>query len=159
VLDGASVSSSTYTDLLAADDAMAADIGDLQDDIAALAAVDASLQSQINAIDVSALGFKKLIRVTYTGSSNVLAADDGKAHYKTDGTAVNVPTGLDVEQLTTIVNNSASAMDLTFTGSVAYLQDGAGASGTTYSILPRSTATIWHAATNVWFLSGPVEAA
>jgi hypothetical protein len=136
VLDGASVSGLTLDDVL---ERLAA------------------LESDVT--DISELGYKALKRVTYTGSGNVVEADNGKSHYKTDGTAVNVPTGLAVEFLTTIANNSASVMSLTFTGSTAYLQDGSGDSGTSFTIPARSTATIWQPATNIWFVSGPVEAA
>jgi hypothetical protein len=110
-------------------------------------------------LDTSVFGYKSLRRNTYTGSSNVLSSDNGKAHYKTDASAVNVPTGLAVETLVTIVNNNASSMSLAFTGSTAYLQDGDSTSGAAWTIAPRSSATIWHADTNVWLLSGAVAAA
>lgn len=135
VLDGASVSGVTLDDVL---ERLAA------------------LEAEVEDLDTSELGFKSLKRNSYTGSSNVLSADNGKAHYKTDGTGVTVPTGLPVEQLTTIVNNSDDEMELAFTGSTAYLQDGEATSGDAWTIAPRGTATIWHADTNVWFLSGTV---
>lgn len=109
--------------------------------------------------DTSTLGYKSLKRNVYTGSSNVLSSDNGKAHYKSDHSSVTVPTGLPVEFLCTVVNNSASSMPLAFSGSTAYMQDGLATSGTSFNVLPRGTATIWQADTNVWFLSGTVEAA
>jgi hypothetical protein len=135
VLDAAAVSDSQYDAIL--------------ERLAALEALNG---------DTSAFGFKALKRVTYTGASDVTEADNGKAHYKTDATDVNVPTGLPLEFLCTVANNSDDVMTLTFDGT-AYLQDGSGDSGASFTVPARCTATVWQPSTDTWFLSGPITAA
>jgi hypothetical protein len=108
-------------------------------------------------VDTSPFGYKSAKRNAYTGTSNVLSADNGKWHYKTDGTAVTVPSTLDDEFMCTIINMNASALSLTM-AQTAYIQDGSGDSGTAFSILPRGTATVVKVG-SVWLVSGTVEAA
>jgi hypothetical protein len=133
VLDGAAVSGVTLDDVLARLAVLETEIG-----------------------DTSLLGYKAMRRNTYTGASDVLEADNGKTHYKTDHTTVNVPDTLPVEFLSTVANDSASDMTLTF-AATAYLQDGSGTTGTSFVIPAYSTATIWKPSTR-WFVSGPITA-
>lgn len=85
------------------------------------------------------LGFKALKHVPYIGSSTVSILDNGRSHYKTDGTAVAVPNTLPVEYLTTIINNSDSDMAVTFPSGVAYRQ-GIRDTGITSCTLPARNA-------------------
>jgi tail fiber protein len=181
VLDGATVTGYGLDLLLGADEALQAGLDEVQDDVnnldsqvegvtADLAALTivvnghtvsiADLQDQIDVLapDVSDFGYKALKRNAYTGASEVLAADEGKAHAKTDGTAVNVPTGLADEFLCTVINNSSSSMALTFEDT-AYLQDGSGDAAASYNIMPRGTATLAKVSSTEWYVSGTVEAA
>lgn len=105
------------------------------------------------------IGFKAMKQVPYTGSSVVLLADNGKSHFKTDGTGVTVPNTLPSTFLSTIINHSASVMNITFDSGVAIDQstdDVAGAA--TYTLAAKKTATIMKVASGVWYISGNVTA-
>lgn len=99
-------------------------------------------------------GFKALRRNSYTGVSVVNAADLGKAHYKTDGTAVSVPDTLPVEFLTTVINNSDSAMSVQFATGTCYLQ-GSPTPVSSVSLGARSLLSVAKADTATWMASGP----
>lgn len=99
-------------------------------------------------------GFKALKRNAYTGASTVLAADNGKAHYKTDSTGVTVPNSLPLEFLCTLANYSGSPMTITFTGGTARLQGDAGTAYATWTLASWNTLNIWKAADGGWLISG-----
>lgn len=100
-------------------------------------------------------GYKSLRQQLYTGSSTMLATDNGRAHYKTDGTAVAVPSTLKVEFLSSIINNSASPMSLSFPSGGAILQGSTDtAQHTNWSIFPRNIVSLTHVSPGVWFISG-----
>lgn len=106
--------------------------------------------------DSSQLGFKALKRNTYTGSSTVLSVDNGKAHFKTDGTSVTVPDSLPVEFLCTIANMSDAAMSIAFTGIASAVLQGSDDTGGygLWELAQWNTLTIWRAATGLWLISG-----
>jgi hypothetical protein len=101
------------------------------------------------------LGFKDLKKVIYTGASTVQQTDRGRAHFKTDGSAVTVPNTLRNEFLCSIVNYSANEMTVTFTGGTARLQ---GATDSTandqWTLAAWNTLHIWKAADGGWLISG-----
>lgn len=134
VLDGASVSS----------------IG-LDSILERLAALEATAPG-----DGGQLGFKSLKRNVYSGSSTVLSTDNGKAHFKTDGTSVTVPDTLPVEFLCTVANLSDNTMYLEFTGDAfARLQGSDDTSSLAYwALSPWNTLTIWRASPDQWLISG-----
>lgn len=99
------------------------------------------------------VGFRSLRQNVYTTASVVIADDNGKAHYKTDGTGVVVPDTLPVGFITSIVNDSDSPMGVNFTGETAYVQ-GSAASGVTFALQARQVLTITKVATTRWFISG-----
>jgi hypothetical protein len=102
-------------------------------------------------------GYKSLRRQLYTGASSVNVTDNGRAHYKTDGTAVSVPSTLKDEFLCTIINDSASVMSLSFPSGGAILQGSAdNALHTNWTLFPRNLASITHVRPGVWFISGKV---
>lgn len=111
------------------------------------------------AIDLSPYGFKGMWRNTYTGASTVQPEDNGKAHYKTDGTGVTVPADMADTQMTTIINNSASSMTVTVE-QTTYRQ---GATVTTiapdgtFTILPRGTATVLKISDTECLVSGALS--
>lgn len=102
----------------------------------------------------SEMGFKALKHVPYTGASTILAADNGKAHYKTDATAVTVPNTLPNEFLTTIINHNAANMNIAFTAAVAYVQGTVLAPSASFTLAPYNTLTITKIASGVWYVSG-----
>lgn len=100
-------------------------------------------------------GYKSMRHVNYTGASTVLVIDNGRAHYKTDGTAVTVPSSLKEEFLTTIINDSNSNMSVSFPSGGAILQGAADSSLYTNWILsPYSLLSITHVSPGRWFISG-----
>ena len=100
-------------------------------------------------------GYKSLRQQTYTGASNVLLTDNGRAHYKTDGTSVAVPSTLKREFLGSIVNDSASSMTVTFPAGGAILQGSAdNALHTTWTLYPYNILSITHVRPGVWYISG-----
>lgn len=106
-------------------------------------------------LDTTEFGYKAIKRNQYVGASAVDAADNGKSHYKTDGTAVTVPNTLPVEFLSTIVNFSATSMTVTFTGGSARQQGAADITAkTTWTLSPWNTLSIWKAADGAWLISG-----
>ncbi len=101
------------------------------------------------------LGFKNMKQVPYTGASVVSDADSGRCHYKTDHTGVTVPDTLDVTFLSTIVNDSASPMSITFDDALAIMQGSDDFTGAaTWTLAPRNTLSIYHPANGRWFISG-----
>lgn len=104
---------------------------------------------------VDDLGFKDMKEVTYTGSSVVNIADRGKSHYKTDHTAVSVPNTLPRNFLSTIINDSTTAMNIAFDDAVAILQGSDDLVGKDAWVLsPRNTLSIMKVADGRWFISG-----
>ena len=102
-------------------------------------------------------GYKSLRHMSYTGPSSVLAIDNGRAHYKTDGTSVEVPSTLKVEFLSSIVNDSLSDMTITFPGGGAILQGAADSSVySTWLLSPNNLLSITHVSPGKWFISGKV---
>lgn len=103
-------------------------------------------------------GFKSLKRNLYTGSSSLNTLDNGRAHYKTDGTDVTITNAHAIEFLTTIVNNSDSPMTLTFSGCSAILQ-GSPDPGqfNVMTLSARNVATLWKPANGLWFISGLLQ--
>lgn len=100
-------------------------------------------------------GYKTLRKQPYTGASTVAVLDNGRAHYKTDGTAVAVPSTLKDEFMTSIINDSASNMSLSFPSGGAILQGSVDTTVyTNWIISPRNLVTIAHIRPGVWFLSG-----
>lgn len=103
------------------------------------------------------IGFRSMKQVAYTGVSTVLLADNGKAHFKTDGTAVTVPNTLAVGFLSTIINHSNSTLAVTFSSGVGVLQGaGAPAGAASWTLAAKSALTIMKVASGVWYISGPV---
>jgi len=102
------------------------------------------------------LGLKDLVHVSYTGSSTLLVADRGKAHYKEDGTGVTVPNTLAVGFLSTIINNSDDEMPIAFTAGVGYLQGSTDPSSALWLLAPRNTLTLTKMSSGVWFIAGLV---
>lgn len=99
------------------------------------------------------LGFKAMKQVPYTGASTLHAIDNGRSHYKTDGTDVAVPNTLPVEYLTTIINNSSTRLTVNVDG-LAYLQGTELAGVATFDIGKHNTATLTKVANGVWFVNG-----
>lgn len=100
-------------------------------------------------------GYKSMRHVPYTGASTVLLIDNGRAHYKTDGTAVSVPSTLKEEFLCSIINDNASNMTITFPGGGAILQGAADSSlYSTWTLAPYNLLNITHVTTGRWFISG-----
>jgi hypothetical protein len=110
-------------------------------------------------LDFSDLGYKALKQDPYTGESVVQSADNGKSHFKTDGTAVTVPNTLAVNFLTSITNHSADVMNVGFDSSVAYVQ-GAGSDTpvVTLQLDPHSILSLTKVVDGVFYVSGPVTA-
>lgn len=100
-------------------------------------------------------GYKSMRHQVYTGASTVLLIDNGRSHYKTDGTSVTVPDTLKTEFLTTIINDSASAMSVVFSGGGAYMQ---GSSDVTpysnWSLGAYSLLSMTKVGPGRWFVSG-----
>jgi len=100
------------------------------------------------------LGYKSLLKIPYTGASFVQIVDNGRSHYKTDGTSVNVPNSLRVDFLSTILNDSDLGMTVTFEGG-ARMQ---GVSDTTpaavWLLQPRSMLHITKISDAMWWISG-----
>lgn len=105
-------------------------------------------------------GYKSMRRQSYTGASSVLLIDNGRAHYKTDGTPVAVPSTLKEEFLSSIINDSASSMSITFPGGGAILQGAADSSlYSTWVLAPYNLVNITHVTAGRWFISGKVAVA
>jgi hypothetical protein len=107
--------------------------------------------------DTSTFGFKALRRNSYTGSSNVLSADNGRAHYKTDGTSVTVPAGLPDELMTTVINWSDDPMTVTFAENT-YLQLATPVLVAAAVVAPRGTLSLVKVGA-AWLASGTAEEA
>lgn len=100
-------------------------------------------------------GYKSMRQSVYTGASEVLLIDNGRAHYKTDGTSVAVPSTLKAEFLATIINDSASNMNITFSGGGAILQGAADSSlYSNWVLSPYNLLSITHVSPGRWFISG-----
>lgn len=106
-------------------------------------------------LDLSDLGFKALKHVPYTGASVVQPGDNGKAHYKTDGSTVTVPNTLPVEFLATIINDSMSVMNVGFDTAVGIMQGSTSTDGaTSWALQPRNVLSITKVADGRFFISG-----
>lgn len=102
-------------------------------------------------------GFKSLKQVVYSGPSVVNLADNGRSHFKTDGSAVVVPNTLPVQFLSTITNHSASSMNVTFSSAVGFLQAPTGGTNkASWTLQRNSFLQINKIANGVWYISGPV---
>lgn len=100
-------------------------------------------------------GYKSLKQQPYSTPSSVQIIDNGRSHYKTDGTSVAVPDSLKVTFLTTIINDSDDDMTVTFPDGIAILQgtsDSVGASS--YVLSPRSLLSLTKVAAGRWYISG-----
>lgn len=106
-------------------------------------------------LDLDTLGFKALQHVTYTDASVVALLDNGRSHFKTDGTPVTVPNTLPVSFLSTIVNHSAFSMTVGFDDGAAILQ-GSGSSELHVSLVldPFNTLSISKMEDGIWYASG-----
>ena len=104
---------------------------------------------------VDELGFKSMKQKLYTGPSIVTQFDNGRAHYKEDGSQVALPNSLNTAMLTTIVNYSEDPMPLSFIDGSARQQ---GAEDTTpyadWLIYPWNTVTVTKIKSGQWLLSG-----
>lgn len=102
-------------------------------------------------------GYKSLKQETYTGPSTLSIIDNGRSHFKTDGTSVYVPSTLKRTFLTTIINHSDSTMRVTFEGN-ARMQ---GSSDTTpasvWDLAPRSLLQLTHVEAGQWYISGKAD--
>lgn len=102
-------------------------------------------------------GYKSMRQQTYTGASSVLLLDNGRAHYKTDGTSVAVPSTLKTEFLCTIINHSNADMLVTFPGGGAVLQGSADTSAySSWLLSPYNMLNLTHVVQGVWYISGKV---
>lgn len=105
-------------------------------------------------------GFKSLKQVAYTGVSVVNTADNGRSHFKTDGTAVTVPNTLSDTFLSTITNHSSGYMNIAFDSAVAYMQGADTVDPkTSWTLDPYSFLQINKIATGVWYISGKATSA
>lgn len=103
-------------------------------------------------------GYKSMKHVAYTGPSSVLLLENGRSHYKTDGTSVAVPSTLKVEFLSSIINDSASNMTITFPGGGAILQGSADTTlYSTWVLAPYNLLNITHVSAGRWYISGKVQ--
>mgnify|MGYP000181522959 CR=1 FL=1 len=117
----------------------------------------AELQTYIDthlppAVDLDPYGFKEMVHVDYSNPSTVSTSDRGRAHCKTDGTSVFVPSTLSVGFTCNIINLGASAITVTFTDT-AYMQ-GTTDSKTSWSIPANQILHIHRAASGKWLISG-----
>jgi hypothetical protein len=104
------------------------------------------------------LGYKSMKQNDYTGASTLLPADNGKAHRKTDNTQVTVLNTLPLEFLSTIVNHSATAMPLVFSGCNAIAQGSDDVTpSAAWSLAPYNTCNLVKIADGVWYISGKVS--
>lgn len=102
-------------------------------------------------------GYKSLRHQVYTGPSTLSLMDNGRAHYKTDGTSVAVPSTLKLEFLSSIINDSASPMTITFPSGAAILQGGVDTTpSSTWVVNPYNIVSLTHIRPGVWFISGKV---
>lgn len=103
-------------------------------------------------------GFKAMKQLPYTGVSTVLQADNGRAHYKSDATGVIVPDTLPTEFLSTLINDNAAPMNITFDDAIAVQQGSVDETGKdTFVLAPNNTAVIYHVRTGMWYISGKVS--
>jgi hypothetical protein len=101
------------------------------------------------------IGFKAMKQVPYVGSSIVSLADNGKSHYKEDGTGVTVPNTLPSTFLSTIINESLSSMNIAFDSGVAIMQGSDDTDGkSTWVLSPRQTLSIMKVKSGLWYISG-----
>jgi hypothetical protein len=117
-------------------------------------ALDAVLGNLLEGFVDPEFGYKSLRHEVYSGPSTLGLLDNGRSHFKTDGSAVYVPNSLKVTFLSTIINHSDSPLRVTFEGG-ARLQ---GASDTTpaavWDIGPRSLLQLTHVEVGQWYISG-----
>lgn len=93
-------------------------------------------------LDNPDLGFKalKYKATTYTGASEVQPFDNGRTHYKTDGTQVTIPNTLPDEFLTTIINNGDTTLTVALDDAVAHRQGAVDISGLNGFTIPARNA-------------------
>jgi Phage T7 tail fibre protein len=103
---------------------------------------------------LAGLGFKSMYHNPYTGASTITVLDNGKAHMKTDATAVTVPNTLPLEFLTTIINHSLTSMVVTFTAAVGILQGGNSTGKASWTLAARQTLSITKIASGFFYISG-----
>lgn len=119
--------------------------------------LDAVLASLLEGLVDQDYGYKSLKQEVYTGPSSVNIIDNGRAHMKTDGTSVYVPSTLKRTFLSTIINHSDSTMRITFEGE-ARMQ---GSSDTTpasvWDLAPRSLLQLTHVEVGEWYISGKAD--
>lgn len=105
------------------------------------------------------LGYKALKHVPYTGASTLQVIDNGRAHYKTDGTSVALVNTLPDEYLTTIINNSDSVMTVTVTAGVAHRQGISDTAGVaSFTIPARNAVGATKVSSGHWFVNGYITA-
>jgi hypothetical protein len=125
----------------------------------------------LSGIDNDDYGFKALKQVPYTDASTVVQVNNGRSHYKEDGTQVIVPSTLLTEYLTTIINNSDDPMLVTFadeydvdgitpipSGDVGHQMGDVSPVGVaSFTILPRNAVGLNKVSDGHWFFNGAVE--
>jgi hypothetical protein len=118
--------------------------------------IDAILVDQLGATATEDdWGYKSLKQEPYSGASTVSVIDNGRSHYKTDGTQVSVPDSLKVTFLTTIINDSTGDMTVLFPGGNAVLQGSGDSVGAASFVLgARSLLSLTKVAAGRWFISG-----
>lgn len=105
------------------------------------------------------LGFKALKHILYTGASTVADLDNGRAHYKEDGTQVTLPNTTPTEYLTTIINNGDTPMTVVCTSCVAHRQGIADTAGvSSFTIPARNTVGATKMSSGHWFVNGYITA-
>lgn len=124
-------------------------------------AVDAILVDYLGAsIADDDWGYKSLKQEPYSNASSLQIVDNGRSHYKTDGTQVTVPNTLNTTFLTTIVNDSDVYMPVIFNAGAAVLQGSADtAEWSSWSLSPRNLLSLTKVASGRWYISGKVDRA
>lgn len=102
-------------------------------------------------------GYKSLKHEAYTGASTMTILDNGRSHYKTDGTAVYVPSALKVTFLSTIINHSDSVLRVTFEGSARMQGSADTTPASTWDLSPRSLLQLTHVEAGQWYISGKAD--
>ncbi len=102
------------------------------------------------------LGFKSLVKIPYTGDSYVQIVDNGRGHYKTDGSRVYVQNHLKVDFLTTILNDSDLVQRITFEGGAIVQGSSDTTPSTEWVLQPRSMLHITKIKDAMWWISGNV---
>lgn len=120
--------------------------------------LDAVLAELLKAQVDNDFGYKSMKQEMYTGASQVNILDNGRSHYKTDGTAVTISNALKITFLSTVINDSDLEMNLTFTSGSAIMQ---GSSDLTpwsaWKLGARNLLNIVKVADGRWYISGKVD--